>query len=219
MDITAYYEEEKNCSLLPMPLRLLIVGSSGCGKTNLLLNLIYKKESGLKFKHLYVFSKSLEQRAYSDLRKQYENVESKIGQKFSHFYGTCEELIPIDECESNSLVVFDDCLMEEQMKIKDYFIRGRHKNISCIYLSQSYSRVDIQVIRNNLNVLCVFRQNKHYTTRIYEDFVGSDMPLAPFESICKKCWDIPYGFLTVDMTKKTHNGKYKCMLKRHLNVI
>lgn len=84
-------------------------------------------------------------------------MESKNGQKIAHFYTTCEELIPVDECESNSLLVFDDCLMEEQMKIKDYFIRGCYKNISCMYLSQSYSHVDIQVIRNNLNVLCLFR--------------------------------------------------------------
>lgn len=153
----------------------MTVGSSGCGKTILLLNMMYKRESGLKFKYLYVFSKSLEQRAYSELRKQYENVESEQGEKIAHFYATCEKLIPVNDRGDNSLVVFDVCLMEEQMKIKDYYIRGRYKNTACVYLRQSYSRVDIQEIRTNLNVLCVIKQNKHYTKRIYEDFVGSDI--------------------------------------------
>lgn len=109
--------------------------------------------------------------------------------------------------------------MEEQIKIKDYFIRGCHKNITCMYLNQSYSCVDMQVIHNNVNVLCMCRQNKYYTKRIYEDFVGSDIMLIEFESFCEECWDMPFDFLMADMTKKVHNGKYKCMLKRVLKAV
>ncbi len=215
MDITVYYKEKNNSKLLPRPVRALIVGSSGCGKTNLLLNLIYKDE-GIKFKNLYVFSKSIEQDAYSDLRTHYERIESKNGKKIAHFFNSCEDLIPLDECSNNSLVVFDDCLMEHQSKIKDYFIRGRHKNISCIYLSQSYGKVDMQVIRNNINVLFVFPQNEHYTKRIYQDFVTSDMTFDDFKTLCKTCWNVDHGFLTLNVTKKRHNGKYFLMLKHML---
>lgn len=218
MNITVYYKEENFNTLLPQPLRAILVGSSGSGKTNLLLNLIYKRESGLKFTNLYVFSKSLEQRSYLDLKKHYKKVEDKIGEQISYFYNSCEDLISVDECEENSLVIFDDCLMEEQTKIKDYFIRGRHKNISCIYLSQSYSHLDLRVIRNNVNFLCIFRQNKYYTKRIFEDYVGSEMTLDQFENLCYRCWNIPFGFLTIDMRKKPHNGKYSCMLNETLNV-
>lgn len=217
MDITVYYKEENNPEFLPRPVRALIVGTSGCGKTNLLLNLICK-ENGIKFKYLYVFSKSIEQKAYAELREHYDRVESKTGKKIAYFFANCEDLIPLDECQVNSLVVFDDCLMEEQTKIKDYFIRGRHKKISCVYLSQSYGKVDMQVIRNNVNFLCIFNQNKHYTKRIYQDFVGSDMTFDQFENMCQECWEEPHGFLTINMTKKSHNGKYVCMLKRDLNV-
>ena len=215
MDITVYYREENNSKLLPRPARALIVGSSGSGKTNLLLNLIYK-DAGIKFKHLYVFSKSIEQEAYVELRNHYERIESKSGKIIAHFFNNCEDLISLDDCPENSLVVFDDCLMEEQTKIKDYFIRGRHKNISCVYLSQSYGKVDMQVIRNNVNLLCIFRQNEHYTKRIYQDFVGSDMTFEQFETLCKTCWDVDYGFLTLNVTKKRHNGKYFLMFKRVL---
>lgn len=79
---------ENNFDLMPKPIRALLVGSSGSGKTNLLLNLIRDKK-GIKFKHLFVFSKLIEQPAYSDLRKWYENVEKKT--KMNIAYSTIVE--------------------------------------------------------------------------------------------------------------------------------
>lgn len=40
-----------------------------------------------------------------------------------------------------SLIVLDD-LFEKQSLIREYFVRDRSKNISCIYLSQNYSLID-----------------------------------------------------------------------------
>ena len=216
MDIVPYYEEKIEDNLLPQPLRCLIVGSSGCGKTNLLLNFIYNPR-GLVFRNIYVFSKSIEQPAYVDLREKYVDLENKLNKRIAYFFNNCEDLPPLDECKKNSLVVFDDCLMEKQEAIKDYFIRGRHKKLSCVYLSQSYGRVDMQVIRNNVNLLCVFKQNKYYTKRIYDDFVGSDMTMDEFENMCGKCWSEPFGFLSINTAKKAHNGKYMFKLKYDLN--
>lgn len=215
MEIVPYHHETLRDNLLPQPLRCLIVGSSGCGKTNLLLNLIYN-HNGVLFKNLYVFSKSIEQPAYIELRKKYMDVEKKLNKTIAYFYNNCDDIPPLEECRKNSLVVFDDCLMEKQDVIKDYFIRGRHRKLSCVYLSQSYGRVDMQVIRNNLNLLCVFKQNKHYTKRIYDDFVGVDTSYKNFEKMCEKCWKEPYGFLTINTTKKSHKGKYMFKLKEAL---
>jgi len=212
MDIVPYHQETIENNLLPHPIRCLIVGSSGSGKTNLLLNFIYNKD-GIIFKNLYVFSKSIEQPAYVELRQRYSDAEKKLKKTITQFYSNCEDLPSLEQCKPNSLVVFDDCIMEKQDDIKQYFIRGRHKKLSCVYLSQSYGRVDMQVIRNNVNMLCVFKQNKHYTKRIYDDFVGSDMSISDFEKMCKLCWDEPFGFISINMTKKPHSGKYMFKLK------
>lgn len=217
MDIVVYHKCKSKDRLLPAPLRCLIVGPSGSGKTNLLLNLVYNKK-GVEFNYLYVFSRSIEQEAYVKLRRQFAIVENRLRKKLAYFYSSCDELIPLDECRSNSLVVFDDCLLEGQTKIKDFFIRGRHKNISCVYLSQSYSRVDMQVIRNNINLLCVFKQNKHYTKRIYEDFVGTDMQFKEFERMCSQCWNVPHGFISINTTCSANHGKYRCSLGRILKL-
>lgn len=217
MEINVYCKDGEGMveGIFPKPLRCLIVGSSGCGKTNLLLNFIYNKD-GVTFKHLYIFSRSIEQPAYVELRKHYESVEKtlKNADKIAYFFSDCNNLVSLDECKPSSLVVFDDCLLDEQSKIKDYYIRGRHKNISCVYLSQSYGRVDMQVIRNNVNLLCVFQQNKHYTKRIHEDFVGSDIALREFEKLCRRCWKEPHGFVSINTTRKVRTGKYKCMLNK-----
>ena len=165
-NITVYDQKDDNKekSIIPYPVRCLIVGSSGCGKTTLLLNFIYK--DWVPFKNLYVFSKSLEQDSYKKLQERYKNVEKEINQQISYFYADCEDLIKVDECKQNSLIIFDDCLLENQDIIKEYFVRGRHKNISSIYLSQCYSMVDLRVIRNNLNMIIIFKQNDHYTRKI-----------------------------------------------------
>ena len=124
------------------------------------------------------------------------------------FFSSCEDIIPLEKCKKNSLIVFDDCILENQNLIKEYFVMGRHKNISCIYLSQCYSKVDIQLIRNNLNMLCIFKQNEHYMKKIYDDFVGNDMTFDKFKEICSLCWNENYGFLTINLTSKVNDGKY-----------
>ena len=71
--------------------------------------------------------------------------------EIAYFFNSCEELISVDECEPNSLVVFSDCANVQQQQImKDYFVRGRHKNICCVYLTQSYTRADRQLIKKTL---------------------------------------------------------------------
>jgi hypothetical protein len=50
------------------------------------------------------------------------------------------ESITPDDPEINTLVVFDDLVMARELQdsISEYFLRGRKKNISTIYISQSY---------------------------------------------------------------------------------
>ena len=188
------------------PIRLLIIGSSGSGKTTLLLNIIYERL--IPYSNLYIFSKSLEQSAYKKLQERFKNIESEVGKEVSHFYGACKDIIPLSECKHDSLIVFDDCILENQDVIKEYFVMGRHKNISCIYLSQCYSKVDLQLIRNNLNMLCIFKQNDHYMRKIHNNFVGTDMSFGKFEKICNECWQEDFGFLTINLILKPKEGKY-----------
>ena len=203
--------KSKNNDIFPLPLRCLILGSSGCGKTTLIWNLITK--NWIPYKKLYIFSKSIDQLVYTELKKMYESIEEDLNEEITFFYDNCEDIVSVDDCDSNSLIIFDDCILEKQSPIKEYFVRGRHKNISCIYLSQCFTLVDVKAIRNNLNYLCVFKQNQHYTRMIYDNFIGSDMTLNDFKTMCDRCWERDYVFLSIDLTRKVNDGRYKCMFE------
>lgn len=202
--IEPYPFDKKDTKLpfFPTPLRCVIVGSSGCGKTTLLWNLM----KWLKYEYLYVFTKSIEQPFYATLQKAYQDVESTEGVTRGYFYQ--DDMTSVDDCHTNSLVVFDDCILAKQDVMKDYFVRSRHKNISCVYLSQNWTKLDCGIIRNNLNFLCVFKQNSFYTRLIYRELADNDMSLEDFKTLCKTAWKEAFGFLTINLTKKVNNGKY-----------
>ena len=87
-----------NKMIFPLPLRCLIVGTSGCGKTTLVYNLIVK-DWGIPFRHLYIFSKSLEQDIYKELKAAYDELLGEEDMEIAYFFNSCEELISVDECE------------------------------------------------------------------------------------------------------------------------
>jgi hypothetical protein len=127
-------------------------------------------------------------------------------------------LILVDDCEPKSLVAFDDGvnIQQQQQIIKLYFVRGRHKNICCVYLKQSYTKFDKHLIRNNINCLCIFRQGTKYTKDIYDEYVGSDFTFERFKEICNLSWNEDYGFLTIDTIKRLKNGRYRKKLEEQI---
>src|SRR5438552_16088010 len=71
----------KNDALLPPSIRGLIIGSSGCGKTHLLFNMLLQPDF-IDYNKLYIFSNSLYQPEYQLLIKGYQNCLDK-----SHIIG------------------------------------------------------------------------------------------------------------------------------------
>jgi len=59
---------KKHDPLLPSSIREIIIGPSNCGKTNVMI-LLLTHPLGLRFKNVYIYSKSLYQLKYKDLRK------------------------------------------------------------------------------------------------------------------------------------------------------
>jgi len=69
-----------------------------------------------------------------------------------------DETKPVSEIngENQKLAIFDDFVCEKnQAPLIDYFIRGRHKNCSVIYLSQSYCKTP-KDIRLNSSHFCIY---------------------------------------------------------------
>src|SRR5688572_12993862 len=130
------------------PFRLLVCGNSGSGKTNLLLNLVLQY---LSFDRLIVFAKDLSEPKYEFLQKL---LEDEPAAEFS----SDDQFITVDDLDPNqqNLIVFDDYVTTKNQKaIEDLFIRGRKKNASIVYLTQSYYKTP-KNIRLQCNYLALF---------------------------------------------------------------
>jgi hypothetical protein len=136
---------------LNLPFRMLIIGGSGAGKTQTLMNLIRVMNG--TFNNIHIITKNKEEPLY-------EYLESKVDNGLSITEGI-ESAPNLDDFEKKeqSLIVMDDLVLEKNQKqLEQYFIRARKLNCSLVYLSQSYFAVP-KMIRMNLNYLIIKRLN------------------------------------------------------------
>jgi GTPase SAR1 family protein len=194
----------KHCKLLPNSIRAIIVGPSNCGKTNVIISLI-THPNGLKFENVYVYSKSLEQPTYVYLSKILSDMKG-IGY---YTFSENNAILEPNEAKQNSIFVFDDVACEKQNHMRSYFCRGRHKDIDSFYLSQTYSHIPKQLIRDNANILVIFKQDNLNLKHIYDDHVNIDMELNKFHEICSLCWKEKYDFLVINKDCSIENGRYR----------
>ena len=136
---------------LNLPFRMLIIGGSGAGKTQTLMNLIRIMNG--TFNNIHIITKNKEEPLY-------DYLESKVdtGLTITEGINSAPDLDEFDKKEQ-TLIVMDDLVLEKNQKqLEQYFIRARKLNCSLVYLSQSYFGVP-KMIRMNLNYLIIKRLN------------------------------------------------------------
>ena len=162
------FEHQEN---IPNNFRMLIIGETNSGKTNLLLRMILKDDF-LDLNNLVIFSSTTHQLEYQLVFHGFNNNLSKrIIQEIFYLSGKFEQYSIEEICMSlkqyrrkpsnikctlsqdvenvkdidqgfKTLVVFDDLVCNKnQTIIEGYFFKGRHFNINCIYLSQSWNKI------------------------------------------------------------------------------
>ena len=63
-----------------------------------------------------------------------------------------------------------------------------------------------------LNFICTFPQDQENITHIYNDHASTDLPLDEFKYLCRQAWEVPHGFLVIDLSSHKFKGKYRCGL-------
>lgn len=195
--------EKRHGPLLPDSIRALIIGPSGCGKTSAILSLVLSPR-GLRLAHLMVYSKSLHQSKYRLL----EEVFRDSGVSYRAFNNS-EDVITPEDIENNTVVIFDDVSLEKQTPIKEFFALGRHKDLDCFYLAQSFSQVSKFLIRDNANLLLIFQQDLVNLKNIHRTHVNSDMSFETFQKMCRNCWQKKHDFLMIDKDSDIRHGRYR----------
>ncbi|KYN02847.1 hypothetical protein ALC62_06327 [Cyphomyrmex costatus] len=197
-------EMRKHGNMLPSSIRAIICGPSNCGKTNVLISLL-ESPNGVRFENVYVYSKSLQQ-------PKYRYLENLLAIEFNLNYFTFSnnsEIIPPRVALPNSIFIFDDVACDKQDAIRDYFAMGRHAIVDCFYLCQTYAKIPKHLIRDNANLLILFKQDGTNLKGVYNDHVNTDMSYEDFCDLCRKCWQQKYGFLVIDKDSALPNGRYR----------
>ena len=205
----------KHSIMFPKTIFCVIAGATGSGKTNLMVDLL-KRENGLNYSDVYVYCSTLYQPAYEHLKKYYESLENYIKHKYKksmkifHFFDTDEEIKDPSELDKNQnhIMIFDDVMLKDQEKIKDYFCRGRHNNVNVFYLCQSLHKIKKHCIRENANTFILFRQDDKTLKYFHESHISGDMDLKEFKSFCYEAWNKKHGFAVINLWDDDYCGKY-----------
>ena len=175
--------------------RMLICGGSGSGKTNLLYHMLMKPL--VYYDQIHLYAKNLEQQKYQDMINNFNEISQSVG--YDVLVCSNNEIVPVENMMDDSaqkIVIFDDFVCEKNQKpLIDYFIRGRHKNCSVIYLSQSFYGTP-KDIRLNCSHFCVYE----FPSSNERSLISRELGVGKEDYI--KATKKPYSFLYVDKPKK-----------------
>ncbi len=199
----------KNPLVPQWPFRLLISAPSGTGKTNILMNLIM---SYLHWDKIYIVSKMIKtEDKYIELTDWIKVIENNIhlemnmnDMKIGHFYDKFEDLDDVDDFDEKfqNLVVVDDMITtKNQTKITEMAIRGRKKNISFIYLTQSFFDVP-KLLRKNITDYIFLNVGSKRELQEIAKTVAYRISYDEFIKLYNECVQEPYGFVYISSRDK-----------------
>lgn len=219
-EVQAYMKKSHNPNSkyhnLNIPLRLMCIGASGSGKTNIITNLLNYMTN--TFNYIIIIAKSLDEPLY-------KHIENRLITKTKQNVVMYEGLdwlnsINIDEHfkdKGQTLIIFDDLMLEperDQEQIKQLAIRGRKigGGVSFCYLAQAFHPIPKKIrdqatvlilrkIPNSQDVTAIFKKcclgiSKKQLEHIYEQCVGDSIT----------------DFLTIDLNKQPNE-----MMRKNFN--
>jgi type IV secretory pathway VirB4 component len=181
---------------IKVPFRMLIVGSSGSGKTQTLMTLLHKMPN--TFEKVYIVTLNKAEPLYEYLHDKYG--DEKAGKLVEIREIGKEGLPDLDKFnkEQQTLVVFDDLINQKnQAPMVDYFIRCRKKNASVVYISQSYYAVP-KMIRNNLTYIILKQVSSMRNLKLIMSEYGFGLTKKAVEKMYNEATE-NYGFLLIDL--------------------
>ena len=190
------------------PYRILIIGGSGSGKTNALLNLINNQPDIDK---IYLYAKDPYEAKYQYLINKREKVgldDFDDPKAFIEYSNDMQDVYKNTDDynlrkKRKVLIVFDDMIadMINNNKlnpiVNEFFIIGRKLNISIVFITQSYFKVAKDVRLNSTHFFIMKIPNKGELQQIALNH-SSDIDFKDFRKIYKKYTKEPYYFLVND---------------------
>jgi len=165
---------------IDLPFRALFIGPSGSMKSNALLNLL-RTING--FDIIYLVARQPDQPLYRYLK-------DVLGDSLI-LTDKLEDLPPLEAFDPSisTLVTFDDWLSESDKSLKEiakFFVKGRHKGCSCIFISQSYFGCP-SLIRKNSDLVFLLKLNtKGDMSRFLKEYQMTDISIERLMELYNK---------------------------------
>ena len=124
------------------PYKMLLIGPSGSGNTNALLNLIKEQDNYNFIDKIYLYAKDLSDPKYQFIIKKRQNVGIKHlndPNTFIEYSNTTDDVYSNFDDYNPSIDIMTN--KKFQTIIKELFIRCRKLSISLIFIIQSYFSV------------------------------------------------------------------------------
>lgn len=199
------------------PFRMYIVGASGSGKTNLLLNILTREEMYADyFDSILILSPTA-----LHLDKSYQ----VLGLDENHFLDcSVDSLERIRDIQSSyveekgieetpkTLVILDDIISFTKFCnsdiLRQFSVMSRHWNISMVVLSQAYHRIP-KTIRLQMSAVIFFKGSNKEVDVLIEDLAPAGYTKRQFKRKIHYATDQKFSFLFVDLNRSIEQGRYR----------
>ena len=189
---------------IEIPFRMCVVAPSGSGKTNFVLNLIRVFSQGKgTFVDITIVTRNKDEPLYNWLAGQSDNIKIMEG---------IQNNPKLDDYDKkyNHLLIWDDLVLSKNLDpVCEYYLRARKKNVSLMFLSQSY--VDIpKMIRKNSTSLVLLdlggsKREQDFIMREWSGELDRDELSAIYEDAVKE----KLSPLIIKGGKVKRNEKYR----------
>lgn len=193
-----------NLHHIEIPFRICVVAPSGSGKTNFVLNLIRVFSQGKgTFTDITIVTRNKDEPLYNWLAGQSDNIKIMEGM-------TNNPKLDDYDKKYNHLLIWDDLVLSKNLDpVCEYYLRARKKNVSLMFLSQSYTDIP-KMIRKNSTFLVLFdlggsKREQDFIMREWSGELDRDELRAIYEDAVKE----KLSPLIIKGGKVKRNEKYR----------
>jgi hypothetical protein len=196
-----------DCELLPkLPTTMLVIGRSGSGKTNAVVNLL-QKENLLKdtFDYIYLFSgikpdeELLKPLNIPKSQTFIDFLEEDVKKIMTKMENTVES-IGMKKTPS-VLFLFDDILGKPKFLRSETMSKlvttNRHMNITCIILSQYFKKLP-PVVRTNASYYMIFPSSMSELEKIADELTPPNKSKKEFIKLLQYATNEKYNFFSLN---------------------
>ena len=206
------------------PFRMYVVGASGSGKSNFILNLL-TRENMYKdyFDSIIVISPTA-----AHLDPNYKVLGLPETNFFAPDEKVLERVMEIQEKQvedggktnsSKTLILLDDIISYKQFCnssiLLKFAVMSRHWNISMVVLSQAYHRI-AKSIRLQMSCIIYFKGSNKELEVMTEDFGAPGTTKKQFMQLIQEATNERYSFFFIDLHRPIEKGRYRQNLTEFL---